>query len=352
MENTTKALELLNLPVELSPVNGQITTVTKNKIVINKTYDFLRFGSKAMLPQNVKYTITSKSEVEINANAINTIDSFQTQSVELFGAYAYNLLANYIHGFGYSLQSPTQLVDNQSNNTMSISSTSNGWDLVCTVTPFIENTANPKLRGDAYDLYITTITGQASRKPDGTLTIIKENKTTSKARSNSVTKNELEAIGLSVQEIMDMTPRTFNVSTVNSDTHVTSMAMDIEKEGDVLKGVVYINGIKSSDIHYTSLMASYNKLFPDFVFRWMLYNGQNNSMTTGATWLKQYNSSDDNSIIVKNGSVFAVNGNEVTYNSAIDADLVAYMECLPAQGKNENVAAIIDLATSSEKLWA
>jgi hypothetical protein len=99
-------------------------------------------------------------------------------------------------------------------------------------------------------------------------------------------------------------------------------------------------------------MASYGKLFPNFIFRWMLYNGQNNSMTTGATWLKQYSASENNTIIVNSGETFNVNGNEVTFNNNSPAELIAYMECLPAQGKNENTGALVDLKTGLEKLWA
>jgi hypothetical protein len=354
MENKQKALELLNIPSEFEEVNGQVNTVTDNIIIIEKTFDFLRKGaSDAVKPENISIKITTGSQVVLNSDMINTIDPLKTKSISLFGAYSYNMIANYIHGFNYQHIPGTKTLV-KDNRSFVCEPTSDGWDLKTLNNPFIASSdkVNPTLMGGTFIVLNRIISGQKSVKADGTVTIIKENITVNRHRRATVTKNELESWGFDFNEIQNATAKVFNVKTVNPSTHVTSMAMDVELTDNSYKGVVYINGVKFNEIPYTSLMASYGKLFPNFIFRWMLYNGQNNSMTTGATWLKQYSASENNTIIVNSGETFNVNGNEVTFNNNSPAELIAYMECLPAQGKNENTGALVDLKTGLEKLWA
>mgnify|MGYP006921026904 CR=1 FL=1 len=188
-------------------------------------------------------------------------------------------------------------------------------------------------------------------------------KTTSTPNPTRFTKSypkytiaELKAkTGLNDFQLADSFGTTWHVEFKSHDTHCLNIAADIVTVDDTtLKGEVYINGILSKDIPYTSLISSYFKTLPDFVCRYKLYNdkfktpGDN---VYGTAWNKFMSSNQDTTLNLQKGDIVSYNATTNTLTYPPNSRLVFDYEFLPAQGKNETNGTAIYLDTMTKEFF-
>ena len=338
-----KALELLQLPDECARYEGQIQTRTNRALIVEETHDF---------------TVSPKSV---------SVKTYVSTTSELFGAYTLNLLSNYLHAYGHDIVSidenmivttkpretgtgghwfPWQKVELYSNET------GHSFDVISDVglnvdpiTKLPSDPASPPVRPGVFFRIQKTIT----RSSSGTIRTW-----TSKRQFVRWSLEQLKAItGMTEEQIAFNTRMTFNSVVVDPQTHVTSIAMDIEKVSDnQIKGIFHINGEPATGS--PNKIASYGKICPSFAFRWNLYN-QPGTNAYGASATAGFNASQDNTITLVPGTVDSYNPETkvITYNSQLENDpmIVAYAEFLPAQGKNENAGRSYFVETGMEDIW-
>lgn len=350
--NTQKALELLELPSELASYEGQITTKTNRKLVVTEVNDF-RSGKRVV---SYKWDIVTYNE--------------------LFGQYVFNAISNQNKSFGLDFigfnsdkitmfrpyTESTVTVGPYAGQTYwhdeeKVEITQSGYDLI--LRPYL-NTSSGAFKY-AFDgtptpprglptHYATAPTNPAlfgyrfqsiTNGPNGQPKI-----TTGAILSRTFVRGQIEKMtGLTTKEIAYQVRTSFNRVAVDNITHITSMAVDIEENAGKYSGVLYLNGEKHNTINAASMTTCYGKLWPSFVFDWRLYNDAPPAgTTTGASAQFRFQASDDNTIEIVGGTSDHYDSvNKVlTYNAENPnlAKVIAYVECLPAQGKNENVGRV------------
>lgn len=360
MTNTEKALDLLGLPQDMLPFNGQIQTKTTRQLRIYEVHDF-----------------TSGKEV------IRYEAEFQQPTTVLFGMYPFNLLAGYIYhnNFVVQGQTPNGYILNKDSKWVMHSAPSslagqnvyycrqqvkinpqpNGYamDLLfepwSTVTNGVANDmVNPPI-GSGIGVWARVVTKGADGKPKVSWTsryAVTPKKPILKSDVLAMTK-------LSEDELMEKLKWTFNIVSVNPDTHMTSIAMDIEPLGaNKYKSVVYINGKDAKSFDYRYLTTSFNKKPEGFMWMWRLYNGARENQTDnayGSTLNIGLGENEDSTITVIPGTtnVWDAKNRVLTYDvdRVEQAQILAYMEFLPAGGKNENVGKSFNLETLEESLY-
>lgn len=348
--NTQKAIELLELPLEAAAFEGQVRSKISRYIVIDEKYDFTQLvGGKP--------TITRSWRVG--------------QRNEAFGMYVFNYIAAILHSFKHQIVSASQTeietVKPESMVTVTQGPfagqiywhgkerafiTQSGIDLV--VTPY----QNADVKGfPTNHLTAPTRSGVVYVQQWAKTSKLGQFTTMGSLKVKNYSRQEIEALtGMNEFDLAYATRTTFVRTAVDSGQFITSMAMDIEQNGDLFKAVLYLNGEKHTDIDESTLTTSYGKLWPGFVVDWRLYNDAPPSgTTTGASVQYRFQSSDDNTIRIVAGSSDAFDSaNKVlTYNEANTslAKVIAYAECLPAQGKNENVGRVFYPEIGVETNW-
>lgn len=339
MSNTQKALELLELPDEAAMFEGQVNTKISRFIVVNEYYDFTKLVSG-------KPTITK---------------DITTQSrTEKFGLYVFNYLNSLLHSFNHRFVS------------------FDGSEMVLQKDFFVKETTVGPFAGQVYwhgqeNAFITEagidliVTPYQNASTNGLPT----NYETAPTRSGVVylqqwaktkvngsfvkmgslkvknyTRQQIESmLSMNEQEIAYETRTTFVRTAVNPETHVTSIAMDIEQNGEFVKGILYINGEKHTDINESGMITSYGKTWPGFIFDWRLYNDAPPAQTLfGSSVTVRFGAQEDNTIkvIAGSGDGYDNQSRTMIYNADNPnmAKLIAYIELLPAQGKNENAGRV------------
>lgn len=356
MANTKLALELLGLPQECSVFEGQVQTKTTKSLRIYEVTDFTVYPKKVYY----EYEFVEKNE--------------------LFGAYAFNLISNYIYSFGHEIQElggeTMETLRPATTSTVNIGPMSgktyyNGWQ---------KTKISPNAKADGYSFLVSTEPWMNVNK-DGTPadmtnplplpgTCYKYARTKTKSSTtgtintwtsrNPVTQNLkrsdiLNIIKLSEEEYAEKIGVTFNIVKVSNQTHITSIAMDvIDVEFNKKKGIFYINGEDTQKVSASGMITSYGKTYPGYIFQWRLYNGDEQGVY-GATLTRQLSSSEDTTINIAVGSknTIDVTTKTITYNLERPevAKLLAYAEFLPAQGKNECIGRMYNLETGEETNW-
>ena len=336
--DTSKALALLQIPDECAAFEGQIRQKKTNFIVIEELHDFT----------------TGKRVITTSWKIASTIESF--------GAYVYNVVSNYIHHFNYDvvagsgnvvLQKDAKQVQNgfwfgESKAELSAGSfrVINDIGMNTTTTGQPTNYDNPPVRaGVVYRVQISRTKGA-----NGVIKTF-----TGKRSFVPYTVSQLTALtGLSRTQLAEATATEFLITPVNNDTHITSIAMEVQKTDNVYKGVFHINGVPANE--FQGKITSFGVAAPSFVFRWILRNQTPASATVyGQSVLRQYAATADNTILVKSGSAddFDAGLNTLTYdeNTTEVATLIAMAEFLPAQGKNENAGSLVNLESGMIEVW-
>jgi hypothetical protein len=373
MQNIEKALELLNVPAELSMFNGQLQKKTTYQIVETITTD----------RTNVEVTtdpVTGKQTAR-RVTKITREYASAPSRIEKFGGYGLNVISGWINGFGYdyvgvNAEGKDELFRDEEDKLVTEGDFAGqtfhfNWvriPLIKTdsgaIMEFIwDQGRNTNSAGfpiaNELDFPVTiqriqkVISGTVSIKANGTYTVSNVSTTTSRPTSVSVTKGYLlQNMSVDENELAEMCKVVFEVKDQDDETHVENLACDIVVTGDKVKGDVYINGIDSENIPYTTLIASMGLKFPQFVQRWHLYNGVVNNSVYGSTVTIQLSASESNEIQVVAGDSFSWNPTTkvLTYDQSKPADLWYTFECLPAQGKNEGAQVAIDLKTGLKKV--
>jgi len=345
MNNLSKALELLQLPEDCGQFEGQVTTKTSRHIIINEIQD---------------YTVSPKKI---------TTEVRSAETTQLFGVYTLNLLSMYLHAYGHEVEEVGEGIMKTNKERVfsdssrwfpwqkvSIEPTTNGhsYDVISDIglnavhDPFGGGTTdfnNPPVRAGVFYKTITTITKSGT----GAIKVY----TGKKKYVNWTVSQLVEATGMSEAELAVAARTTFNSVKVNPDTHITSIAMGLERPSETsVKGVFHVNGVPVTG----SLMkiTSYNKMCPSFKFRWNLYNraGVN---AYGSSVMVEFAANADNTINFVAGTTDSFNPDTstLTYDESLptNANLVGYAEFLPAQGKNENAGRTIVLESGLEEIW-
>lgn len=347
--NTQKAIELLELPLEAAAFEGQVRSKISRYIVIDEKYDFTQIvGGKP--------TITRTWRVG--------------QRTEAFGLYVFNYIANLLHSFSHEIvsASATEIETVKPFTTATVTQgpfagqtywygeqrayiTALGIDLA--VTPYqnadvkgfpTNHQTAPTTAGVVYVQQWAKTSKNGQFLPMGSLKV------------KSYSRQDIEALtGMNESELAYTTRTTFVRTAVDNTQYVTSMALDIEVNGNQIKGVPYINGLKHSDIpNLGSLITSYGKPWPSFIFDWRIYN-EAGINAVGSSVSVRFQANEDNTVTVVAGNDDAYDAatKTLTYNAPLDtlAQIVAYIECLPAQGKNENVGRVFYPETGIEVNW-
>ena len=345
MENIAKALRVLRLPDTLAPYNGAFYGKESSFLVERRVNDFTK-------RVNGKPTLTSTFEVR-KVNSSTT-------------GYGFNLLSDFIHGFGYTLVSDT-LLDKKKEYAVTSSGPfagQNYWYPEGTFT--MRATEYGAVFKHVYNPFKNTTTSGWPEPTNGvnpSISILREDYVkTSSGLSTKPSKSYpsykmdelIKLSGLNYDEIKEAYADKFIVLNVESNTHVKSVgvlvdAVDIstaDNEITSYTGNVYYNGIDTKESKPSGLITSYNKVYPGHVTRWILYNGVINVSAYGATWMLQEPSSAINTINVVPGTEFSWNleTRTLTYNSNIPTQLHFQYEELPAQGKNQSGLEIIQLS--------
>lgn len=356
MKNHEKSLELLNLPSYIN-VSGQVREKVQHTILQTTTTDFT----------NVEVT-TNPTTGKKTAKRVNktTVTYSSVPVSQKFGAYALNLISSYVNSFGYNpigidsngkitLDKPRELKTIEIGPMAGQKVYFGGSKVEIVPTAFGHNF---ELKGFEPTSNVTvmrknrTITGSVSIKSTGEYTVSNVRTSTMNNRNTSMTIEAIKtATGMTEDELADLCKTVFSIHTVDDNTHVTDLAANIVVTGDKYKGDVYINGIDSENIPYTTLTASMGLKFPQIVQRWRLYNGDTvNEGVYGSTWMKQMSHSENNEITIVAGDKFSYDEatKTLTYDQSKETHLWYQFECLPAQGKNEGWEYILDLRTGLE----
>lgn len=348
MNNTQKALELLNVPEEFGKYNGQVKQKISRYAVIEETNDFT------------------------SGKLVKTVRTYVGSTVQNFGVYAFNLLSNYINAYDFEPQADGTLFKPYSEKTVTAGPyIGKTYWFGSTVADFQEQvngasfdvhdcpynnadiTGNPTNFANAPTLSGKVYKVQISKTKDATGAI---KVYTGAKKVVSMKRQEFEALtGWSYEEFAANCRTSFVISYVSPDTHITSMALDIEVSGNQIKGVPYINGVKHTDIpNLGSLITSYGKPWPSFIFDWRIYN-EAGINAVGSSVSVRFQANEDNTVTVVAGNDDAYDAATRTlmYNAPLEtlAKIVAYIECLPAQGKDENVGRVFYPETGIEVNW-
>ena len=234
--NPTKAMQLLDLPSELSVFEGQVQKKVTYSILWIETNDF-RTGKRV------------------------TSNSFTTQSsTQSFGAYALNLMSNYIHAYGCT---PIGFNDDGSEFTMYNESE----DKVVTQGQFAgltyhypwqkvlinKNTMRMMVISEPY-IFVNT-DGTPTPTNDPWILVQKQTRTITQTSTTMGSKTSVRikaSLFKSMSGYDDLTTAMatrveFPIVVVDPSKYITSIAMDIEHPSPTqFKGVFHINGVPAN----------------------------------------------------------------------------------------------------------
>lgn len=370
MENISKSIELLNIPEQLGIFNGQLQKKITPQILETVTTDFT----------NVEVTVNELTGKKTAKRVQKVTREYSViNKEEKFGGYGLNTISSWINGFGYEYLGETEGVHqlfspefhaaisvgpfagkvyNFNWSKIDLTKTETGanldfmWDQGITV----DAQGNPIEAESDSRIVIQRrnkiISGSISIKATGEFTVSNVRTSTSRPSATSVTKGYLlGAMETEELDLAEMLKVRYVVQDKPHETHVENIACDITVNGNLFKGDVFINGIDSENIPYTTLTASMGLKFPNFVQRWHLYNGEVNDTVYGSTDTITFGASELNEITVIAGDSFSYDPatKTLTYDQSKPAELWFQFECLPAQGKNEGWTIAIDLKTLEKR---
>lgn len=349
MQNLEKSLRLLQLPTEFAPINGQINKRVENSLVEYCVSDFTKM---------IKNPVTGKLEP-------TKTSTFKVESTEsLFGAYPLNLLSNHIHAAdmdvmemtptNYRLYKPyMEFVFNGVNywigwSEINITQTSAGWDY----TFFNEQGMNATMTGPVP--HDENIVSRSILRKDFVKTATYDgvalNKFTKSYPKYTIAQLK-QKTGYSDTELAQAFSWVWKVVAKDDNTNCVNLATDIVINNASVKGEVYINGILSKDIPYTTLTASYGQKLPGFVTRWKLYHMSLQTGAYGTAWYMQMTSTQDTTINLVKGDKISYDSVTKTLTYLEGSRLVFDFEFLPAQGKNETWGTELNLDTFATKIY-
>ena len=354
--STLKALEILGLPESFARFEGRITTLTTRPHRIIENYDTSSGSLK------IYYTLEKLPEV-----------------TSLFGLYPFNYLANSIYHMGFNIESegpegavlmnPGKWVTHPAISglagqnvyyvTQKINVTETGIDFSfepyeTVVNGIAEDMKNPLIR---IPYHARTIVKGTDGKPKIMWT--SRYPVTPKKRFRR--DDFVKTFNVTMDAHINNTRQTWNIEKCDNSKFITSIGMDIETNpfNSDLKSVVYINGVDASTFNYKTLVNSFGKTYDGFMWQWRLMNGPRvGTFTTDNVYGSTLNipiTGANSTIQVESGSANAYNDatRTLTYNPNLteEATVIAYMEFLPAGGKNENCGRQLNLETGIERLF-
>lgn len=356
--STQKALDLLGLPDEMAPFEGQIQKRITRGIRIYENNDFT--SGK----QVITYTAELAPEV-----------------TSAFGAYPFNLAANYLYHNAFSIVGDTPegfvLLNAAKWVRHGADSGLAGQNVyyVQSRVIFGRNIYGPVMHFE-YEPYETVWQGKAEDMKDPMIraayharVIVKGSdgkpRVSWQSRYAITPKRRLRRaevlrlLNMNIEQLMYATRWSYQIAKVDPSTHITSIAMDIETDGNKQKSVVYINGKDAQSFEYQRLTNSFGQTYSGYMWMWRLHNGPRIGGSTdnvyGSTLNIPLAPGTDSTITVEPGvsNVYDQLDKTLTYdpNQKEQAALVAYMEFLPANGKNENCGKLLNLETGVELLF-
>jgi hypothetical protein len=355
MSNVQKALEVLDLPQEFAQYDGQIQTRTQRQAWIYEVTDI------TSSPTRVYYTMEIAPE-----------------KTELFGMYPLNYLAMSLNqgGFVYegideegvaTLTKPAQFVKHEAPSGLAGQTVYYVWTQIKASQEGIDFISEPyetTWKGVADDMKDPMIRiGYKARLvkkgPDGKPMVAWTSKYAINPKRRIRRAEFLQMIGMSMEDFMHKTRWTWNRVATDENTHIHNIAMDIEPlENNKFKSVFYINGVDAQTFDYKKLITSFNKTYSGYIWMWRLHNGVNPAITDnvyGSTLNIGIDPSADSTITVVSGTsnTWDAKTKTLTYNPdlATEANILAYAEFLPAQGKNENAGRMYNLEKNTEFMW-
>lgn len=358
-DNPSNAATLLNVPQEFVKYNGQIQKKIQYNLTEYRTIDFTNVDT-------------------INGKLVKKVDTTYTYSSvptsQDFGAYGLNILSSYIHSFGYSVISDSELNKPAFWGTtptgpfmgesyyfgwsnVNIIPVSGGYNYEVTSYPYMNTEANglPAITPWINIKQVTTtITGSVSiSQPRFQVKITNVRTNTAKPTNVKYTKEKLEKQSkLTEAKISEMTKTVFQIFSTSGNQFSNSTGTRINKNGSTYSGQVFFNGQDAKTINFKSLMAPWKLNLNSYVTRWHLYNGSVNNSVYGSTFTKQMTENELTDITIIAGSSFSYNAstNTLTYDANKPAELWFQYELLPAQGKSPSWESRINLATG-EIIW-
>lgn len=354
MINLEKALDVLGLPPEFEAYNGQINTRIINGYIVYENNDF----------STGKNVITYTVE--------------KTSNTQLFGLYPLNYasMALYNMGFqlegmsdkGYHLQQapkwvthePPSGIAGQTVYYVESNMYFNHDRIDVTYEPY--ETVSNGIAEDMIDPLVRVQYKSRLLAKDATgKTVIKWTSRGTIKPKRRLRRNEfLQLLNISEEEMIWNFRWTLPITKVKGETHITSIAMDIEKLNDTqVKSTVYINGIDANTFNYKVLINSFGQTYGGYKQMYRLYNGERSTPTTmnvyGSTIDIGQNPIEDSTLNLQAGGENSYNiiNRTLTFNPGMEeeAKLLAYMEFLPANGKNESTGKWLSLETGIEEFY-
>ena len=354
MINVEKALDVLGLPPEFEAYNGQINTRITNGFVVYENNDF----------STGKNVITYTVE--------------KTTNTQLFGLYPLNYasMALYNMSFqlggmtpkGYQLHCPSKWIKHEPPSGVA------GQTVYYVESNMYFNVDRIDL---TYEPYETVVNGKAEDMIDPLMRVQYKSRLLGKdATGKTVVKwtsrgaitpkrrlrkaEFLKLANMTEQEMIWNFRWVFPIVPVKGETHITSIAMDIEKLNDTqVKSTVYINGIDANTFNYKVLINSFGQTYGGYYQVYRLYNGERATITGmnvfGSTIDIGQNPTEDSTLNLQAGGENTYNmiTRTLTFNPSLteEAKLLAYMEFLPANGKNESTGKWLSLETGMESFY-
>lgn len=356
MINIDKALQVLGLPKEMEAYNGQVQSRVMRGITVYENYDST---SGKMV---VFYTV-----------------EFNTPAPVAFGLYPFNFAANSIYHMGhqvvgqtprgYTLKRPSTWVMHPAISGLAGQNVYYVESNIHFTATTIEQTYEPYetvVNGIAEDMKDPLIRCQYKSRLWGLdaagQKVIKWQSRYAIAPKKKLRRAEFLKLlpGKTMDDVIWESRVTYNITPVKGETHITSIAMDIDRAGYSLNSTVYINGVDANSFDYKKLINSFGKTYDGYMWMYRLNNGPRTTNTTtdnvyGSTLNIGLTPGTDSTISVVPGSVndYNIATKTLTYNPDLveQATLIAYMEFLPAGGKNENCGKELNLETGIEKLF-
>ena len=354
MINIDKALEVLGLPPEFEAYNGQI----QQRI-------------------NRGYTIFENNDFSSGKNVIS-YSVERRENTEMFGLYPLNFAAMMLYTSGYTLEGMTDKGYHLYQERKAVLHEAPSG-LAGQLIRYVESNIyfNVDRIEYTYEPYETVVNGVADDMVNPIVRVQYKSRVLSKdSKGNTVVKwtsrgaitpkkrfrrdEFLQLAGITAQEFVWNCRITYPIVPVKGETHITSIAMDIEQPTPTsVKSTVYINGIDANKFEYKKLINSFGQTYSGYMQQYRLHNGQRENPTAmnvyGSTLDIGQNSTQDSTINLQVGGTNAWNSNTrtLTYNASLvdDARVLAYMEFLPAGGKNENCGKWLSLETGIESLY-
>jgi hypothetical protein len=352
MANTLKALEVLGLPEDFAPFDGQVQTRIQRGCWVYENTEIV----------NGKFTTYYTVE-------------FYENAPQAFGLYVFNHIANLIYSGGFSDMGETELGGRRLNKPSSFVLHESPSGMAGQTVYYVDE--NLIVYNDRMDFYFepyeTAWKGVADPMVDPMMRVgYKARLITRDANGKPVVKWQsrsaitpkrrlrraefLELCGLTMDEVISKMRYTYNIVKTDPSTHINSIAMDLERPTDsTVKSTVYINGEPSNSFNYKTLINSFGQKYGGFIQMYRLYNGPqifSGENVYGSTLNVTVDPAKDTTINVKAGAVNTYNATSktLTFNpDLVDvAQLLAYMEFLPANGKNESVGRFLNLENGEE----